>query len=477
MRVSEYYGIRRTQPTLDFVDVDISGDVRLFVDPRALRLLKTDWATDCVALIQNFFHTVLQAIQEGEHEHARGLLSALKEPNETHLGLSRGRAQGRALGHKSAREVWEALSKSEAVRTGLLEDLEDTILMVPGISSDIVSDMATNIIREPLIRYTQDVCAYYGIPVQVDVDSGPLWDPRDREWYSEFSALPVTSAGKLLLVPKAIVRRRMDYNEDEYYRYYVLEFLREMELSANTKLVRLLKSGVHRVTKKDLIKKYGAGKEMIVDITRKHPEILDRYRDAKRRSVAPPLNHPELAEYDEKASPDWDALLGEVIHLDHGRPAATQYEEAIEKLLTALFYPSLTNPKVQKEIHGGRKRIDITYANVSTYGFFAWLSQHYTAPFVFVECKNYSSDPGNEALDQLAGRFSPRRGRFGILVCRTITDKDLFRQRCRDTADDGRGFIVPLDDDDLRLLVDERKQASGHAEFGILRELFDQLVM
>jgi hypothetical protein len=32
MRVSEYFGLGRNQPTLDFVDVDVVGDTRVFVD-------------------------------------------------------------------------------------------------------------------------------------------------------------------------------------------------------------------------------------------------------------------------------------------------------------------------------------------------------------------------------------------------------------------------------------------------------------
>jgi len=65
--------------------------------------------------------------------------------------------------------------------------------------------------------------------------------------------------------------------------------------------------------------------------------------------------------------------------------------------------------------------------------------------YIPAECKNYSSDPANPALDQLAGRFSTKRGKFGLLICRKFDNKNLFIQRCKDTAQDGRGFIVPLD--------------------------------
>jgi len=59
------------------------------------------------------------------------------------------------------------------------------------------------------------------------------------------------------------------------------------------------------------------------------------------------------------------------------------------------MYPSLCNPTKQHKIHGGRKRIDITYSNEAKNGFFAWLSQHYPSSLIFIECKNYTKDIAN----------------------------------------------------------------------------------
>jgi hypothetical protein len=477
MRVSEHYQLARAQPALDFVDVDVYGDVAVFVDPRALRLLNTEWGDECITLIQNFFARVLEAIRSDDEKMGRQLLRTLREPNETHLGLSKAEARGRALGPESARDIWYALTQSEAVQSGLLQDLEDTILMVEGVSADIVSDITTNIIRDPLIRYTREACATYSIPLEGDVDSGPLWDPNKRQWYNQYVQLPVVDNRKLLLVPKVIVRRRMDYDAHEYYRHYILEHLREMELSANTELVRLLKTGKRRVDIKALKAKYGQGKAMIVRQTLLEPSLLQRYRSDKRRKIMPPLTHDEIAEAEGTPTPDWDGLFGAVQTLSRGREEATDYENAVEQLLTALFYPSLANPQIQHCIHEGRKRIDITYTNLATEGFFYWLGQHFAASHVFVECKNYAGEVANPELDQLAGRFSPSRGQFGFLVCRSFDDKLLFATRCKDTAQDSRGFIVPLDDSDLQSLVDLAKAGDPHRTFEFLKARFDNLVM
>ena len=111
----------------------------------------------------------------------------------------------------------------------------------------------------------------------------------------------------------------------------------------------------------------------------------------------------------------------------------------------------------QDKIHEGRKRIDITYVNDAKDGFFSWVARNHPASHVFVEFKNYGKEIGNPEVDQLAGRFSPSRGKLGILVVRSVEDKALLLKRCKDTANDQRGFILVLDDIDLTKLIKQRQ--------------------
>jgi hypothetical protein len=108
--------------------------------------------------------------------------------------------------------------------------------MIDGISFDIISDISTNILREPLIRFTQEQAALHEIPTK-SVDSGPLWDPSSKEWTQTFVELPTPENGKLLLIPKVIVRRKLHYAPDDYFNNYVLTYLMAEEISANSELV------------------------------------------------------------------------------------------------------------------------------------------------------------------------------------------------------------------------------------------------
>ncbi|MGV9005360.1 MAG: hypothetical protein ACOH1H_01340 [Brevundimonas sp.] len=476
MRVSKRFKLGRTQPTLDFVDVDYNGDTGLFISPKALANLPSDWGDQCVSLVQSFFSTVLAHITAGHHGEAERLLKALREPNETHLGLSTGKSRGRALGDSSAHDVWNALSNSQAASSGLIRDLEDTVLLIPGIGVDVISDMTTNIIRGPLIDYTQRMAAQYGIELSPDVPSGPIWNPTTKDWFEEFVDLPMTPQGKLLLVPKAIVRRHLAYNLGEYYRFHVLTHLQDVELRANSQLVQITKKTKKRfVTKKDVEEKYGNSKKMVAEITVNNPSLLDDYKQKANSRPYLPLDHDLIAATEGTPKPDWDALLQSVLDIPTGNVDAKRYETAVESLFTALFYPDLTNPVPQSRIHDGRKIIDIDYTNMAKGGFFNWLSKHYPSGRIFVECKNYGGKVANPEMDQLARRFSPSRGQVGILVCRSFADKARFATGCRDTAKDGGGYIIALDDKDLKALVHERKTNGQFQAWTLLSQKFRAL--
>ncbi|MDA8027302.1 MAG: hypothetical protein M0T78_12355 [Actinomycetota bacterium] len=478
MRISERFNLSISQSLLEFVDVDLDRDAPFFIDPRALHDLDSEWAEECVALVQDFFREVLSKISSGNDERAKSLLRILREPNETHLGLSRAQPRGHGLGDNSSVKVWEALSESEAVRSGLLEDLEDTILMIPGISNDIVSDITTNIIRRPLIEFTRESCQYHGIPMTPGVSSGALWNPLSHGWETRFVELPIVESRKLLLVPKSIVRKRLEYSPEDYYNNFILEALREIELNANSALVELLKSGDKRVTKTSLKKKYGTGKAVITRLTREHPEVLDKYRAAKRDNPARCLSNETLVQGDVTRLPDWEVLLSAVLEIEPGRAGADAYHRAVESLFQALFYPSLVNPIRESRIHEGRKRIDIKFTNAASTGFFWRINTHHRVPagYIVIECKNYSEDISNPELDQLVGRFSPTRGRLGLLVFRHADNSDVCVERCRDAFHDDRGWILPLDDDDLKNLVEERKLNPNSSTYQLLEDRFAEVV-
>lgn len=475
-RVSRFFKLNRHQATLDFVDVPIGNDVAVFLDPSRLRSMDSTWASECNSLMQHFFETLLELIRSDDRARGVSIIEGLTERNEFHLGFSKGKSKGSGFGPKYAERMWDALSSSKAGKTGLLKDLEDACLFIDGVGPDRISDATCNIIRGPLIRYTQDMCAYYGIPMQPNTNSGPVWNAQDERWEDGLVQLPVTPFGTLLLVPKIIVRHRLVYDAQTYYSHYLLPEMQAYEKRINSGLVHTLKDGRKRVTKKDLKLHYGADKLAIAENTLKHPKILEKYRSEIIRK-SHPISHHQLAETERIAAPNFNQLLQTVISIAPGIENSTAYENAIEALLSAILFPSLVAPEKQYKIHEGRKRIDIKYVNAAREGFFGWISNHYPASHIFVECKNYGKEVGNPELDQLAGRFGPSRGQVGILVCRSVENLSKLNSRCIDTAKDQRGFILVLTDVDLERLVKDYASSNSGGEYPVLRKKFEALVM
>lgn len=473
MRFSQYFKLDLEQPYLDFLDIPLETDIAAFVDPTALKQLDSDFGHAAQSLMQTFFDKVLQHIAEGELSNAINLLSRLSESNAFHLGLSKGKSRGHGIGAQNATKLGLAISQSKASKSGLLQDLEDTCLIIEGIGSDMISDAICNIIRGPLIEYTQEICRAYDIPLTPNISSGPVWN--GDVWTQHYTELPLTSEGKIILVPKAIVRYNISYSSSEYYRHYLLEDMKLEEIRRATTLVHYLKNGEPRVTKEDLKKKYGKDKPSIETQTLKHPAALENYKKDKLKTQSPPLDHEDISEITKTPNIDWNELKKELSEIATGRAEAHKYEAIIEKTLSALFYPCLIYPRREKPIHNGRKRIDIEYTNCAKSGFFFWLSQHYTAPKVFIECKNYDDDLSNPEIDQIAGRFSPSRGKFGIIVYRSCKNQELLKKRCQDTAKDQRGFIITLSDSELIKLIDSRSSTTPHS-FPMLFDKFNELI-
>jgi len=170
------------------------------------------------------------------------------------------------------------------------------------------------------------------------------------------------------------------------------------------------------------------------------------------------------------------SMASTLVALKPGNEEADAFVKIIAPILEALLGPSLKSPVVECKINEGRKRVDIVFSNVATSGFFGRLPSHgVVCPFVFVECKNYSTDPANPEVDQLAGRLDMIRGMLGFLVCRQIEKKEQLIARCRDVLRQGK-YILVLEDKDILQLARLRAGNRQEAIDSYLDLLYRQLV-
>ncbi|MGL6073840.1 MAG: hypothetical protein ACRC8S_06725 [Fimbriiglobus sp.] len=277
-RFSEQFGIGKSQCELEFVDILLQTDLPLYIDPYSFKICQNTTAIDCNNLVVDFFSTVVDCIRQKKDRKGQGLLNMLNEPNETRFGVSSKQSNGRGVGRMQSNAIYERLKESLAVQTGMLKDLSDCELLIPGISEDKISDITTNIIMKRLADFTDQQCRNYKITTR-QVAAGPAWDEQINGWTSRYFNLPSYQGKPIVLVPKWMVRRAIAANHQEYYRDFVLEFLQREHLTAGSSLVEVLKSGKRRVTKKSLMEQHPCSKDFLRQFSEEHPDVLKQYRE------------------------------------------------------------------------------------------------------------------------------------------------------------------------------------------------------
>ncbi|MBN8979682.1 MAG: hypothetical protein J0I29_00155, partial [Rhizobiales bacterium] len=205
-----------------------------------------------------------------------------------------------------------------------------------------------------------------------------------------------------------------------------------------------------------------------------HPELLKLYKEIARAYGA-------MAVFDDD-QPTLTTICGNLAKvfkkIKPGPKAASAYHRLVMGSLTALFYPSLTQPHKEWEIHDGRKRIDIVFTNAADTGFFAHRrnDQKVNANAIIVECKNYSEDLKNTEIDQLLARFDDNRGKFGIITCRSIENPKALLRRCKDASSRSQGYIISLTDEDIcNMLAAKSLLEDEHVEALLQRKFRDLL--
>lgn len=434
MKVSEIFALNKDQYELDFINIDLSNELPLFLDAYIFSMRSDPWSEKCNSIINDFFRNIYEAVELNDRVKLRELCSNLTEPNETCLGRSSGRPRGAFKSIEKMIEIFEELFKIREINKRQFETIEalsDMKFFIDGVGNDTVSDIVTNLIRRQLIIYTKNQCELHGITTEKRI-SKPFWNEITSRWEKEMAIEQLIIGGqRILFVPKDIVFAEglYTFTKDQFVQHDMLNYLQEKELQTpNSTLIQHRvpkkgqKFGKPFVTKKSIKERDQVEKKQnVLEFSSKYPKIMTSFKNKKHFKS---LDLMELSEIsNEQFSNDKyndliDALINTLKVIPKGREHADEYHEFILGLLTFIFYPSLSNPKKETPIDNQRKRIDITYINTAEKGFFSYLKSEITSNYIYVECKNYSTIITNPEFDQLAGRFNESTSKVGMLVCR-----------------------------------------------------------
>ena len=105
------------------------------------------------------------------------------------------------------------------------------------------------------------------------------------------------------------------------------------------------------------------------------PELVGNFSESafakfKQKTVDKISNIDDALITQEEVNAVIDTLIDELKNIPVGATGATRYHHLISGILELLFYPHISHPRIEQEIHEGRKRVDIVFSNTAETGFF-----------------------------------------------------------------------------------------------------------
>lgn len=286
----EHFNIPENQVNGEFLNLDLEKDTKLFIDSYYLTWSKNPYCIKALETQKAFMTELMNALKNNEDIKTYQLCSHFKEPKSTGIGLSISSFNGKGSNKVKVQKIINALKSSKAAKTGLLEDLEELILVTRDIGADTISDITTNICFKHFADYTFDQCNKLGIPVSETKELFFYFCEEEKKWKKKKFHLPHAplTENKILspivLLPTEILDDLISYNSSYFFTSVASPIFAKDALNKypSASFIYSLKStGEKKVILEDIRKlypEYRGNKENLDKLITEEPKLLKTYR-------------------------------------------------------------------------------------------------------------------------------------------------------------------------------------------------------
>lgn len=278
MNISNKYHIPAAK--LDFVNINLSKDNKLFIDPLRIKNGDTEFHKKCYCKIERFIDIIIKLSKEKKYQDLLEYIKNFYERNETKLGYSLDTKYGKSLGEDGGTALVQMLKKDDIFSSGFVEDIFDFLIILPNVGEDKVSDLITTIILKDLIEYTQSQCKMWNIQTEKVKLEKLCWNSETENWEKINEELPVHIKKPIVFVPKSFVGKSYLFSYEKLYREVIIPLYKDIELNKKTSKYTLqYKNGKKHVLGNKLREKYPCTKYVIIDFVKNHDLIYREYKN------------------------------------------------------------------------------------------------------------------------------------------------------------------------------------------------------
>lgn len=432
-RLTDHFGIHKSQAELDFAIQFLNEDIPLYLDPFLLWKSPSQQDQALHTSITNSFNHLNFLLKKGKEDRAVSTLITLSECSEVGLGLSKSR-RGNRIGTEQALEILRLFKDVAEYSQFGFSHFEAIQLYVAGISKDRVSDIACNYLKSFLIDYTIEQCEDLGIPLQT-VTLPTIYNYQKNSFdESQKVRLPVNPVDgePLIFTPKRWLRFTPWINFDDYFK---TSCPRDEIFNPNEPVDRV----------------------KVLRYNRDNYDAIERYIALKDKSAADCRNDPLFSQIPVISA---RRKLTDLLKLQSGKDdgADAKYEILCTDLLATLLYPHLDFAQAQSRTDSGRHVRDLIFYNNRSVDFLDEVFSEYGNRQLVFEMKNVAKID-RDHINQLTRYLHNGIGNFGVFLTRHELPRAMFSNTI-DLWSSQRKCIIALTDSDLSLMVDvyESKQ-------------------
>jgi len=430
IQLFEYHKQKKRQKDVDFLIPFLDVDRRYCLDPALLRYSKTKSLQGWNEEIKEFLKLIRGVMKQGDNDKLRSLLNIGEAP-DAGLGYCNDGVLGSGVGDEISKQVIEILSKNESFKQRGFINLEELQWLDKDIGPDRISDLAINILKRHLIKYTKAQAKKHKVPTEV-VRVNKVFEPNSLEWISVKEKLPVNPMRRvrdalnpnppLLFIPKEIVKTLpLFLNYDDFYGFVDKDYV----------------PGVSRRKPKISVV------ESVID----DPELSTEYLKFKE------------TEKEKLYRPDFDTDVQQhIAKLDEipsgSKKHADQYMDTVKVLIDFIFKDLSFYQKEKRTILGEARR-DLIYQNNAVSGIFSDLKIKHAANHIVIDTKNTNNVTAKDVA-QVSNYLNDDIGRVAFIISRK-KDKRLRAHSYTQLTKQKKVILFIADEDLKRWITDQTR--------------------
>lgn len=287
----DYFNIPLEEAQGEFLNLNLEQDTKYFIDSYYLTWSKNIYCMKALETQKSFMNELMTSLKNNEYAKTYELCSHFKEPKCTGIGLSISSYDGKGSEKIKVEKIITALKKSKAAQSGLLEDLEELILVTRDIGADTISDITTNICMKHFAEYTLEQCNRLNIPVEESKQNFFYFCSLEKIWKKEKFKLPHVPLGKnkvkspIVLLPTEILDELISYNSTYFFTNIASPFFARDAIKHYPQasfIYSVKNTGERKVNLTDmrnLHPEYRGNKENLDNLIAQNPTLLKEYKD------------------------------------------------------------------------------------------------------------------------------------------------------------------------------------------------------